>query len=203
MQSRGEEMELKTVYFEQPGDVNTETALSLARKRADELGIKTIVVASTTGRTAVRAMDAFKGLKVVIVTLSYGLRSEPNTSAFTEENRKIVESKGGRIFTGTIAFGGISRAFRQSEIPQAPATYVVGDLIASTLRVFSQGTKVACEIAIMAADAGLVRTDEEVISIGGTGDAGRGADTAIVVQPTYAHLFFDLRVKEFICKPRL
>ena len=60
--------------------------------------------------------------------------------------------------------------------------------------------KVACEITIMAADAGLVRTDEEVIAIAGTHS---GADTAIVVQPSNANRFFNLRVKEIICKPRL
>jgi hypothetical protein len=52
----------------------------------------------------------------------------------------------------------------------------------------------------MAADAGLVRTDEECISIAGT---GRGADTAVVLKPNYVHRLFDLRVKEIICKPRL
>jgi hypothetical protein len=52
----------------------------------------------------------------------------------------------------------------------------------------------------MAADAGLIRTDEEVISIGGT---ARGADTALVIKPANTHDFFELRVKEVLCKPRL
>jgi hypothetical protein len=195
-------VEAKTVYFEEPGDVNTKVTFALARQRAEELDIKTVLVASTSGKTAVKAMDALQGLRVIVVNHCAGFR-EPNTQEFTEDNRKIVESKGSIILTTAHAFGGISRAFRQSEIPQAPATYVVGDLIASTLRVFSQGVKVACEIAVMAADAGLVRTDEEVIAIAGTGAAGGGSDTAIVVQPNNAHRFFDLRVKELICKPRL
>ncbi len=195
-------MEAKTIYFEKPGGENTDAAFALARQRAGELGIKTIVVASTSGKTAVKAMDAFQGLRVIVVTHCAGFH-EPDTQEFTEENRKIVESQGGIMLTAAHAFGGISRAFRQSEIPQAPATYVVGDLIASTLKVFSNGMKVACEIAVMAADAGLVRTDEEVIAIAGTGAIGGGSDTVIVVQPNNAHRFFDLRVKELICKPRL
>jgi hypothetical protein len=195
-------MEVKTVYFENTGEENTDETLALARQRAQALGIKTILVASTVGKTAVKAVDAFKGFKVIVVTHTVGFL-EPNTQEFTEENRKIVESKGGIILTTAHAFGGISRAFRQNEIPQVRATYVVGDLIAHTLRVFSEGMKVTCEIAVMAADAGLVRTDEEVVSIAGTGRAGRGADTAIVVQPSNSHHFFDLRVKEIICKPRL
>jgi len=195
-------METKTVYFEEPGAINTDATLALARQRAEELGIKTILVASTVGKTAVKAMDVFKGLRVIVVTHSAGFR-EPDTQEFTDESRKIVESKGGIILTAAHAFGGISRAFHQGDIPQAPATYVVGDLIASTLRIFSQGIKVVCEIAVMAADAGLVRTDEEVIAVAGTGAADRGADTAAVIQPNYAQRVFDLRVKELICKPRL
>ena len=91
---------------------------------------------------------------------------------------------------------------RQGDIPQAPATYNVGDVVASTLRVFGQGMKVACEIAVMAADAGMVRTDEEVIAIAGVGRSG-GSDTAIVIKPEPAHRFFDMKVKEILCKPRL
>lgn len=194
-------MEVKTAYFEQPGNVNTETTFALARQRAEELGIKTILVASTTGATAVKAMEAFQGLRVVLVTHSAGFR-ELDVQEFTEENRKIVESRGGIIFTTSHAFGGISRAFRQGDMPTR-ATYVVGDLIAATLKIFSQGVKVAIEISIMAADAGLVRTDEEIITIAGTGSAGRGADTAMVIQPKPAQFFFDLKVKEILCKPRL
>jgi hypothetical protein len=66
------------------------------------------------------------------------------------------------------------------------------------LRVFGQGTKVVCEIALMAADAGLVRTDEDVVVIGGT---GRGADTVVVLRPVNSTDFFDLKVKEILCKP--
>ena len=48
-------MEGKIVYFDKPGAENTEEVLRIAKKRAKELGIKTIVVATTVGNTAVRA----------------------------------------------------------------------------------------------------------------------------------------------------
>jgi hypothetical protein len=70
------------------------------------------------------------------------------------------------------------------------------------LRLMGQGFKVACEVAVMAADAGLVRTDEEIIAIAGVGRSG-GADTALVVRAEPAHRFFDMKVKEILCKPRL
>ena len=191
-------MELKTVYFEKPGgEENTTKTLALAKARADELGIKTVVVASTVGDTAVKAVDVFKGYKVIVVTHVTGMR-EPNTQEFTEANRKIVEKKGGIFVTAAHAFGGIHRALGATGGPPIP-TSAIGDIIAMTLRIFGQGMKVVCEIAAMAADAGLVRTDEEIVAIGGT---GRGADTAVVLQPSYAHRFFNTRVKEIICKPR-
>jgi hypothetical protein len=186
-------MEAKTVYFERPGKENTAELLRIAGQRAEELGIKTVVVASTLGDTAVQAVKALKGLRVIIVTHSQGFR-EPNANSFTEENRKTVTSQGGIIYTGTHLFAGISRAVRNKF-----NTYLIGDLTASTLKVFGEGMKVVCEIAIMAADAGLVRTDEEVISIGGT---GHGADTAVVLTPVNSQNFFDLKVKEILCKPR-
>jgi hypothetical protein len=190
-------MELKTTCFEKPGAENTEKTLALAKARASRLGIKTIVVASTVGGTAASAVEVFAGFRVIAVTHVAGFR-EANSQEFTDENRKIVESKGGIILTAAHAFGGIHRALSRTVPP--PPSSAVGDVVAMTLRIFGQGMKVACEIAAMAADAGLVRTDEEIIAIGGT---GRGADTAVVIQPEYTHRFFNLRVKEIICKPRL
>jgi len=186
-------MELKTVYFENPGSGNTDEVLGIARRRAEELGIKTIVVASTSGNTAAKAMDVLQGLRVIVITYVTGFRA-PDTQEFTEENRRIVESKGGVILTATHAFGGISRAMRNKF-----NTYVIGDIVANTLYIFGQGLKVACEIALMAADSGLVRTDEDIIAIAGT---SRGADTAVVLTPVNTHNFFDLKVKEILCKPR-
>jgi len=60
--------------------------------------------------------------------------------------------------------------------------------------------KVACEIACMATDAGLIKTGEKAISIGGTRS---GADTAVVLKPSNTHAFFDVILNEIICKPRL
>ena len=185
-------MEAKIVYFENPGSENTEEVLRIAKQRAEELGIKTILVASTSGNTAVKATEAFKGLSVIAVSFVTGMR-EPDTQQFTEENRKVVESKGGVVLTTTHAFAGLSRAMRNKY-----NMYVLGEVVADTLRIFGQGMKVACEIAMMAADSGLVRTDEDIIAIGGS---GQGSDTAVVLKPVNTHNFFDLKIKEILCKP--
>ncbi len=181
------------MYFDHAGTANTEETLEIARRRAQELGIKTIIVASTTGKTAVRAMEVFQGMKVVAVSHYAGF-VEPDTQEFTEENRQKVVEKGGTVLTTMHAFAGIDRAMRKKF-----SMYLLGETIANTLRIFGQGMKVAVEIALMAADAGLVRTSEDVISIGGT---GRGADVAIVLKPLNSTNFFDVRINEILCKPR-
>lgn len=185
-------MEAKIVYFENPGEENTNVVLRIAKQRAEEVSIKTILVASTSGNTAIKAMEAFKGLRVIAISHVTGMR-EPDVQEFTEENRRTVESKGGIVLTTTHAFGGLSKAMRNKY-----NMYVWGEIIADTLRIFGHGMKVACEITMMAADAGLVRTDEDVIAIAGS---SRGADTAILLKPVNTHNFFDLKVKEILCKP--
>ncbi|MEM4155120.1 MAG: pyruvate kinase alpha/beta domain-containing protein, partial [Archaeoglobaceae archaeon] len=49
-------IEKKICYFEKPGAENTETTLKLAVERAKELGIKHVVVASSYGETAKKAL---------------------------------------------------------------------------------------------------------------------------------------------------
>jgi uncharacterized protein len=189
-----ESIERSIVYFSTPGKANTSAALTLAKKRADELGIKTVLVASTGGETGLAAMKLFKGQKVIVVSHMTGMK-EPNLQELTPETRQQIEKDGGTVLTTVHAFAGVARAVRMQL-----NTYEVPEIMASTLRIFGQGMKVVCELALMAADAGLVRTDEDVISIGGT---GRGADTAAVVRPVNSQNFFDMKVKEIICKPRL
>ena len=185
--------ETKTVYFEEPGRENTDETLRLAKERADVLGIRNIVVASYTGYTGVKASEAFKGYNLVVAAGVVGFR-EPNVHRMTPENRAIIEGKGGKIFFSTHAFGTLGRA-----VNRRFGAIQVDEIIAHVLRLFGQGVKVGCEVACMAADTGLIRTDEEAVAIGGSGS---GADTAIVLKPSNTHTFFDTRILEIICKPR-
>ncbi len=195
----------RIAYFSEPGRQNTEDTFLIAKDRALELGIKTIVVASITGETGVKAVEAFDGFKVIVVSHNTGY-AEPNVQQMKSENIEKIKEKGAVILTTTSAFGGLSRAMRQASLMPPGADYVIGDIVANSIRIFGQGVKVACEVASMAADGGLVRTDEEIISIAGTNlglkESARGADTALVLQPANVHLFFQTRVKEILCKPR-
>jgi len=182
------------VYFEGPGQQNTEEVLRLAKERAEELNIKNIVVASTRGETGVKATETFKDFNLVVVSHFTGFR-EAGVQEMSAENRKRIERNGGKILTCTHAFSGVERAIKGKFDTAYPAM-----IMAETLRFFGEGTKVAVEITVMAADAGLIPTDKDVIAIAGTGS---GADTALVIQPANAARVFDLTIKEVIAKPRI
>ncbi len=185
---------VECVYFDETGEDNTVRTLSLAKRRADELGIDTIVVATTYGKTCLRARETFGKVNLVCVTHCDGF-GEPNVQFMNSKMRTHLQASGASILTATHALGGVGRAVRNKL-----QTYQVDEIIAHVLRIFGQGTKVAVEIVLMAADAGLIRTDADVVSIAGTHS---GADTALVIRPSNTHAFFSLGVREVICKPRL
>jgi hypothetical protein len=186
------ELTFPTTYFQETGAANTERTIELARDRAAAMKIRKILVASTTGATAARAVQMLSGFDVIVVSHSTGFR-QPDCQELTDANRRVIEQASARILTGAHVFGGINRAIRLKF-----DTMETDEIIANTLRIFGQGMKVVFEIAMMAADAGLVHTDEPVVCITGT---NIGADTAVAVLPTHTQTFFNLKVLEIICMP--
>jgi len=184
----------QTVYFEKPGKANTTRTLQLAAERAAQLNINTILVATTFGESGKLTAEAFQGKNVIAISHAFGFRG-PNTQELTPENRAAIEAAGGAILTCQHAFGGVNRAIRKQL-----DTAATDDIIANTLRIFGEGMKVIAEIALMAADAGLVKVAEPVLCIAGT---GHGADMAAVVLPVNTYAFFDLKILEVICRPAL
>ena len=186
-------MKYAVYYWDKPGKDNTEATIDAALKRGKELGIKDFVVASCAGNTTRTLCSKAQDIKIVSVAHQAGFR-ESGKCEMPKQVEEELTDKGVKVFTGTHFFGGLGRAIRFKF-----GGVEVDELAANTLRIFGQGTKVAIEIAIMALDAGLIPYDEEIISIGGT---GQGADTAIVCLPKHGKEFFAFEVREIICKPR-
>jgi hypothetical protein len=180
------------MYFEQTGKVNTQETLSLAYHRAKELNLNEIVVASTTGETALEAYNIFKDFQITVVTYHCGFR-KPFETVITSEMRHTLEQKGMRVVSATHALSGVERSLAKKYEGIYPVL-----LIADVLRLFGQGTKVAVEIAIMAADAGML-TGNDIVSIGGS---GKGADAALILKPANQSDLFEMRIREIVCKPR-
>ena len=158
-------------YFESAGKINLDKTLELVKRMSEELGIEDIVVASITGFTAEKAYEVLKDMDVTLTIVG----TERNR--FSSDVQQKLEEKGCNVcFSREIS-------------------YDYPDLVKLAFRRFSQGVKVAVEIAMIAAQKDFVSTDEDVISVGKW-------DTALIIKPATSDNFSNLKVRELICMPR-
>lgn len=181
------------MYFERPGEENTEATLKIAKEAALLKGIKHIIVATTTGRTGLMAAEMLKGsgINLIVVTHNTGFK-ESGLQELRAEMKEKIEARGGRVLTCPMVLRALGAAIRER------TGYSQEQIVADTLRIFGQGMKVALEITAMASDCGLI-PQEEVIAVGGT---AKGADTAVIIKPASSNNFFKMRVCEILAKPR-
>lgn len=186
---------VETMLFERPGNHNTDNCIKAALKCIKDNGKKHVVVASTSGKTAMSFYKALKGTgaNLVIVTHSVGFK-EPGHDEFDPDIRKQLAKARVPIHTGTILTHSLEKSLMDSFRGIYP-----GYLIANTLRRFGEGTKVAMEIVMEACDAGLVPEDDEVVGIGGT---YRGSDTVLLIRSKPSKRFLELDVLEILARPR-
>ena len=187
---------IPTTYFEKPGAQNTGAVIEAVKKRAEELDTRHIAVASTKRRTGLKFAEAFdgKGRTLVCVGEHSGFTGE-DEQLMPDEVRQKIETMGMKVLICSHALSGVGRSI-SSKLGGITGT----EIIAHTLRRFgTEGVKVAVEVAVMAADAGLVPTDREIIAVGGTRG---GCDTAIVLKAAHMNNFFDIEIREIIAKPR-
>lgn len=191
------DLSIESTYFEKPGPANTKKALNVAKKYAEEHDLKNIIIASTTGGNAEKALEVFdlETYNIIIITHSYYFTGSGKRQEFPEDKMEELKKGGLKIFSGTHSMSGIERNVRK-----AFNQWCFVDLYTKYLREqFSQGTKVCMEIASMAVDAGLIDSlDEDVIAVGGT---GRGADTVCLIKPAPTSEFNKLRMKALLAKP--
>lgn len=184
----------KITYFEGAGKEHTRDTVKLAVETAKELGIKNIVVASTEGNTARIIADEMNldGIKVTVVTHAYGQKI-PNSNPMEEDLRYYLKEKGFNVCSAAHVLSGAERSLSST----FGGVYPV-EIIAYTLRMLGQGTKVCVEISSMAADAGYISTGEPVVAIGGS---AKGADTALVLRPEVTSRIIKTKIDRIICKP--
>ena len=184
-------MEGKTLYFDSSGKHNTDDTLGAVRQRAQELGIDQVVVASTHGYTARRAKEVLGDDDIDIIAVSICAGFDDQGWTMTSQERQALEDLGIIVVTTMHALG--------DDVSDALGFVAPNKVVRETLYRFSQGMKVAVEVAMMAADAGVLDMDREIIAVGGT---GAGADTAVVLKPAYARKFNELEIREVLAKPR-
>ena len=193
-------IERKAYYFKYCGEINTDKLLEIVKQRCVKHGPKTVVIASETGRSAIKALELFKGtdIKMIIVThypaKTWGPKGEIPIGLRRREyaaNLKMLEDNGVKVVQGTRPFAPPSRALNWNLTLEA--------VLDKTLELFGAGTKIAIEAAVMATDAGEINEGEDIISCAGT---FKGLDTALLVKTAYSMNFFkEFEVKEIIAKP--
>lgn len=181
------------MYFEKAGKENTQKTLQIAKEEAIKRRIKHIVVASTFGDTGLDAAELLSGtgINLIVVTHNTGIREE-GLQTFSLDAKRKIEELGGKVHTGTMVLRGLGTAIKEKN----GSSYE--QVVADTLRIFGQGTKVIVEITAMSADAGLIPFSD-VIAVAGT---GRGADTAAVIKANSSNKFFEIKLKEYLVKPK-
>lgn len=180
-------MENKIIYFTERRPENTDTTLDLVKERLKTSPIKKIVLASTEGVTARKALEYFKDMDVQLIVVPHQFDFQKKEHRFPKELVTSIRDAGHEVHFSTMLFH--TDKFYGSGAPAA---------IANILYSFSQGVKVCIEITYMATDAGYLSTGEQAIAIAGT---GRGADTALVMSAGSTQNPRDLRVNEILCKP--
>lgn len=179
-----------------PNVDNTEATIEAAKSRAVELGLKTVVAASSSGATGVKVAEAFKGtgIKVVVVTLFAISNTKPNP-----EHIAKIKELGAEVVTSTHALMGVPES-----LAKVKEGYVTPNtMIREVLRRFSQGTNVVADIVMMACDSGVVPEGEEVMAIAGMGN---NADTTWILRACGSFNFFDkingMEFRELVALPR-
>ncbi len=159
----------ETIYFEDGGEEHTEATLKASIEAAEELGIKKILVASTSGTTGVKAAEMYQDSKIQLIVVGHQMGFPvPKIQQFKPENWEKIEAHGGVINLGTDVITNSIR--RRKKMGHSPMSIITQTLI-------SQKVKVNVEIVAKACDAGQVEVGETVISIAGS---HKGADTSVV-----------------------
>lgn len=198
----------KIVYFQTPGPHNTGKVVEAVKDRLKDGDIKHVVVASISGRTALRVAAELKGMGVSVVCVSgyagwltqHGIEYPFVKGEVKEKlerlNVAIVDKMPSTLSGDTIDYG-------LARYGYTPASWVVAETLEA---VGGYGFKTAVEAILMATDCATVPPSTNVISLAGT---DKGADTAIVAKSTFSPCVFSsdaarrFQVLEIIAMPRL
>ena len=178
------------IYFEEGGPEHTDETINIAFNAVKELGIKKVVVASTTGESGVKTAERFKGtdVKVIVVGHQFGYPA-PGVSRFSSGNAEILKTLGAEVYLGTDV---LTSSVRQRErLGPSPLSILTQALIMMKV-------KVNIEVVAKAADAGLLSPGERVISLAGSHE---GLDTAVVIEAQDSANILNIRTREIIAMP--
>ena len=188
-------------YFLNPGEENTDLVVEAVTKYIERSDIRDVVVASTSGATALKFAKALKDeARIICVSESPFRREWGNEYPCIDPKIKDELEKLGVIVLDKVPYVLHGFLYESSKYSfPTPET-----IFKETLYAFGQGMKVAVEVVLSAVDCGVLEPFKDVIGVGGS---GVGADTAIVVRSTYPGTVFSkekekrLEIREIIAMP--
>lgn len=199
-------------FFENCGEGNTTEVIDVVIKRIEDGGINAVIVASISGKTAIKIARRLKKkrLKMKIVCVS----GPPSWEKYPEYQFPLIKEKERKKLRelGVQIIDRIEEPFKpitfrnwwekktiQIQRPEA-------DLFWMTLIcVGGHGLRTAVEVIFMVVEAGVTGVGERVIGVAGT---GQGADSAVVMR---ASRFEDavgldpakrLKIEEILAMPK-
>lgn len=183
-------------YFDKEGENYTDELIAAVNDKLEaSKHIKRIIIASSTGESAMKLYEGIENDDVEIINVTHHAGfSGPNELDISQKMINELEKVGIKTYCGSHAFSGAARGVTNKYGAYSPL-----DVVADTFRMFSHGIKVGAEISVMAADAGLIPTGEEIIAIGGR---GHGVDSAVILTPVNSKDLFKLKIHEIIAMPR-
>lgn len=190
-------------YFDVCGEINTHKTLELAIRRAQELNIEKIIIASETGLSALKILEKLdkSNIKIIVVTSAAGTKIEntiignlkigiPDSKIWEKLKKSGVE-----IIRATDPIYNIGAPLEHRGIP------TIATFIRKSLQMVSSGTSVCVSAVLMATDNGALLEGEVVVAVAGS---WLGLDTALVINATNSVKFLNPRsmyIREIICKP--
>lgn len=194
------------------------------------IGVKNVVVATNSGATANLVHEVF-GADYLIIAVgnpaSAHERSLVRHSGVSEATRKSLEQKGiravledqslfqamdfgGQCFDiGGKSFGVWGHCFHMASLQEvienasSEGDFNAVAIIYNTLQMFGDGPRVCFEVALMAADSGVLPLDADCISIARPREASNCPHAAMVLRPAKKEDIFmkALRIKDLVLVP--
>jgi len=198
----------KIIYFESPGPNNTDKVVDAVKERLKEGDVKHVVVASISGRTALKVAETLQGMSVSVVCVSgcpsWLVMSGVEYPFVKAEIRAKLEKLSVTIVDKTpSSLSGDTIDYGLARYGYIPASWAVAETLEA---IGGYGLKTAIEAILMATDCAAVPPSTNVISLAGT---DKGADTAIVAKSSFSPWLFisdsskRFQVLEIIAMPKL
>jgi hypothetical protein len=158
-------------YFDNPGEENTDDVVEAVLRRIELTGNKIVVVASTSGRTALKFAKALGDrAKVFCVAPGPYRREWGEKWPCIDPNLREELGRFGVQIIDKVPYVFHSSVLEGSKWVSPSPEYIVREALYS----FGQGLKVAVEVVLTAVASGYVEPYQDVIGVGGSGSGVRG-----------------------------